>query len=215
MASPTISPLNTFLEGAVLQQFARDAQRMTIADCQAFPETFTDDVTSRARAEAVLRVRLDPIQYLSEFFSKPVEVLTMMRLLMVILSGSRAAEYFVPGSCVAGSDLDFYCRMELAPMVQFWLEALGVDWTEESGPPEHGGAGPNFADYTVSGFKVRRGIVVGLTGITYEIQLISGNSCMASSCIFDFHSTTTQCFLTGFAAVSLYDAYSSAALDRK
>jgi hypothetical protein len=132
-----------------------------------------------------------------------------MRELMVILSGSRAAEYFVPGLCVEGSDLDFYCHTDLAIMVQFWLGGMGVQWDEfqpEEGP---GVINPGLEDYTVSGFRVFYGTVESPSGIVYAVQLICGKNCLASTCIFDFHSTITQCFITGFAAVSLYDMYSS------
>jgi len=91
----------------------------------------------------------------------------MIRQLMVILSGSRAAEYFVPGSCVEGLDLDFYCRIDLTTMIQFWLEVMGVHWSQESDRP---GANSDYlVDYTASGFQVLRGTLYGPTGTLYEV----------------------------------------------
>ena len=43
----------------------------------------------------------------------------------------------------------------------------------------------------------------------YDYQLISGRGFMASICIFSFHSTITQCFFTGFAAVSPCNTYNA------
>lgn len=185
-----------------VQAFAAWILEMLIAACQAFVAQIADLADSRPEAEAILKLRLDPVRYLGGFFNNPELLLKMMREVMFILSVSRAADYFVPGLATASSDLDFYTRKELASLVMFCLHHLGVRWDKL---PKRS-ASEGFVDFTSAGFDVIYGALRAPTGIEYTIQLICGKSCMPSGCIFHFHSTITQCFFTGFAAVSPYYA---------
>jgi hypothetical protein len=53
-----------------------------------------------------------------------------MRRTRIILSRSRAVDYFVPGSCDADSDWDFYCEDFILSVTTFlyWSTHLDVVW---------------------------------------------------------------------------------------
>ncbi|KAI7978476.1 hypothetical protein EIK77_002372 [Talaromyces pinophilus] len=70
----------------------------------------------------------DPFNYFGSHFKYPEILLAAMADTGSLLSGSRALEYFKPGSCEANSDWDFYvpgCESSVAQMMAA-LEACGV-----------------------------------------------------------------------------------------
>lgn len=75
-------------------------------------------------------VRKDPVRYLSNTFRYPLTLLSAMFDSGCILSGSRALEYFIPGSCRPESDWDFYVpgyKESVTDMVKA-LGICGVSW---------------------------------------------------------------------------------------
>lgn len=74
--------------------------------------------------------RLNPVVYLRKLTSHSKDLLTVMGALGVILSGSRAAEYFRPGACDHDSDWDFYCDEGIDWVIRFssYMSRIGTWW---------------------------------------------------------------------------------------
>ena len=145
------------------------------------------------------RNRLSPVKAFSRLVGNPGDLMREMLATGAALSGSRAADYFVPGSCVDASDWDFYVRgdpesSESAAFRRF-MEKSGVLWDAGDVPDASSCAYCPFG--TLSG-TMQRGPSSGV-----RVQLMHvGNSVL--SAILSFHSTTPQCFMSGFAAGHMY-----------
>lgn len=77
-----------------------------------------------------LSQRVDPVLYFQQTFDYPVTLMAAMFDSGCILSGSRALEYFIPGSVGPESDWDFYVpayKESVADMVNA-LQICGVSW---------------------------------------------------------------------------------------
>lgn len=157
--------------------------------------------------ERILRERCNPLLFLGELFKDPEWLLDVMRCTGTVITGSRATEYFCPGACVAGSDVDFYCPSDIQTVALFteYLSLMGVKWDTIGSSKEE------FLDYFAMGFKLLKGTLCH-RGRIIDIQCIwsASQRRTATSNIFHFHSTPVQCFISGFAAVSLYDKYTLA-----
>ena len=68
----------------------------------------TSDKISR-EVEDLEYNRKNPIKLFSQISNNPYRFMKSMVDTRSILSGSRALNYFVPGSCDENSDWDFYC----------------------------------------------------------------------------------------------------------
>lgn len=163
-----------------------------------------ESLACMAMSEEILRHRLNPLRYLSPVFEDPVFLLKAMTSTGSIISGSRALEYFVPGSVDEDSDWDFYtaaCLDSIGPMASC-LETLGVKWdsyihgSDLIEPPE------GYHGLELSLLKGE--LTHHRTGRRYRIQLIWKEKQTAVQCVVSFHSSVVQCFLAGFGAVSMY-----------
>ncbi|KAM4063824.1 hypothetical protein HRG_012524 [Hirsutella rhossiliensis] len=79
------------------------------------------------------RARADPVAYLSASFKHPLTLLSAMFDTGCVISGSRALDFFVPGSARPDSDWDFYVpgyKESVVDMVNV-LGACGVSWQLE------------------------------------------------------------------------------------
>lgn len=84
-----------------LEAFAKQAASMSITAYQAVVANLRDHNPLKHGGQRILERRLNPIEFFRQLFANPTILLKMMRELMVVLSGSRAADYFVPGSATA------------------------------------------------------------------------------------------------------------------
>lgn len=143
--------------------------------------------------------RLDPFRYFSKLVDDPKTLVDAMSMCGAILGGSRAADYFYPGAASEESDWDFYCNNARSNTVMFGLclEELGVEWETQ-------GRDGN-ADNGYNGFRVMTGTIASEKQNT-TVQLIYSNDLKEStiSMVLGFHSSIAQCFISGFAAISLY-----------
>lgn len=141
--------------------------------------------------------RLNPLIYLRQLTMKPDELLATMLTYKVVLSGSRAANYFYPGLSSADSDWDFFCDGNSIDCVNFvkHMHKIGVVWqydptTEEDNPQ----------------YSVATGIIE-IDKKLQKIQLIWLDN--PTSTLFErilaFHSSIVQCFISGFGAFCMYD----------
>lgn len=149
--------------------------------------------------------RLNPITYMAQLTKYSKDLLMVMGALGVVLSGSRAANYFYPGLCNNDSDWDFYCDGDLDSVVRFstYMERIGVEWEWLSG---HDRDQEREYDHC----ELLRGILCK-DGKVHVVQLVwTTYGCKnAVSLILNFHSSVVQCFLTGFCAVSMYESLTS------
>jgi hypothetical protein len=164
--------------------------------------TMGSHLTAEER-ESIRRSRFSPIRHLSPLKCSPLAMLALMRNTGTILSGSRAVDYFVPGSCNSDSDWDFYCDDDENSVLAFalWSTCLGVVWdplvqAKEADEAEDG-------PYRKAGFSIARGTISTKEG-SNPIQLMWKSGMSAAQSITKFHSTVPQCFISGFCAVSLY-----------
>lgn len=79
----------------------------------------------------------------------------MIRLTGTILSGSRATEYFTPGTCLPTSDFDFYCVEGVASLVKHLFKKFGVKWDDT--PKYSMLPKPPGTDYSAAGFTLVSG----------------------------------------------------------
>lgn len=83
-------------------------------------------------ARAACRRRIEPDSYLVKTFRTPRYLLAAMTDFGCVLSGSRALEYFVPGSASESSDWDFLvpCVESSTLGMMDALEKCGVEWED-------------------------------------------------------------------------------------
>lgn len=136
-------------------------------------------------------------KYLSGVTEYPDALLYIMRQTDVLLSGSRALNYFVPGSTETDSDWDFYGGHRVGSIDQFvaLTSYIGFKWTlyykEYS------------RDEIVSSYLVYTGTTT-IRGRLQKLQLICGVSISPYTCVLRFDMSHCQCFISGFFAASLY-----------
>ncbi|KAF4955439.1 hypothetical protein FGADI_4549 [Fusarium gaditjirri] len=83
--------------------------------------------------EKCYAIRVSPTKYLSKTFKYPVTLLAAMFDTGCVISGSRALDYFIPGSATVESDWDFYVpgyKESVADMI-YALSKCGVVWNLE------------------------------------------------------------------------------------
>jgi hypothetical protein len=179
---------------------------MSIGAAEDFVELHLNSIEEKER---VLRERCNPLTFLGRFFPDPEKLLDLMRCTLVVITGSTATEFFSPGAHVASSDVDFYCPADIETIALFTyhLSLMGVEWAPTTLRPSK----EEFLDYYAMGFELLKG-TLRHKGRIINIQCIwsTRQRRTALSNIFHFHSTLVQCFISGFAAVSLYDKYTSA-----
>lgn len=179
------------------------------------PELSEDD-----RAEVYHR-RSDPLRYFKQLIKNPEELLRCMSMYNVILSGSRAAEYFSPGLIDEDSDWDFYIRNDrrAAAGFMYCLNRAGVEWVDKSLNIVFKDD-PNNEDDHSSADSVDAyidGLISYATGYLYhngkrnKIQLIrSAERYMCAEYnLGNFHSSIVQCYISGSSAVCMYSHLTS------
>lgn len=144
-----------------------------------------------------VRARCDPILYLSQLTEHSRPLLAVMASTGVVLTGSRAAEYFNPGLCKADSDWDFFGGGNLDALVRFTkcMQKFGTVWGPVLDSCDGGYSKVDVLTGTLNGHKVQLICSFRHTFETMEY-------------ILSFHSSIVQCLLSGFCAVSLYDSLS-------
>ena len=172
-----------------------------------------------ANVEECRAFRCNPNIYLRKLTKHSDDLLDVMGELSIVLSGSRAADYFCPGLCNEDSDWDFYCDGSADAIVRFstYMNRIGVVWQEMPvGASEElqrmhagtvGGLQRDAETSEYQGSSVLRGALVE-DGTSHTIQLIWDRMRRTSpiSQIISFHSSIVQCFISGFCAVSMYDS---------
>lgn len=158
---------------------------------------------SETEVDCCVNGRLSPIVYLRKLTPHCSDLFVAMGAFGVVLSGSRAAEYFYPGACDNSSDWDFFCDSEVDSVIRFsnYMKKIGALWEELPADEE----GSEYKNLNVLRGTLSKG------GATHKIQLIWPKSQRktALSTITSFHSSIVQCFITGFCAVSMYDSLTS------
>lgn len=165
------------------------------------------NLSPKEKAEMV-RNRFSPFVSVRELVESPRELFAVMRHTRTILAGSRAVNYFVPGSSDPGSDWDFFCGGNSAAVEAFklWSRELGMRWDEGDGL-EPAGSGPAELEYRGRGRRIVRGTAGKLSD--KAVQLIYKPGLASSQDVVEFHSTPAQCFISGFCAVSMYHKLTS------
>lgn len=98
-------------------------------DALALKEAFPGDLS----VNKCYQSRIDPVAYLSKTFMHPVTLMSAMFDSGCVISGSRALEFFIPGSITPQSDWDFYVpgyKESVADMINV-LALCGVTWDLE------------------------------------------------------------------------------------
>jgi hypothetical protein len=161
---------------------------------------------SSAQIAQLMADRKSPVRYLRTLTRHPDKLLEAMRNTKSILAGSRAVAYFSPDACAIDSDWDFYCQGDLILGTAFTvaLSGLGFTWEDSVELPgrkdSHGSE-----EYPSSGmlFNILRGTVT-TKGVTHNVQVMWIDRRAATTNVIGFHSSLTQCFVSGFCAVSMY-----------
>lgn len=103
--------------------------KLTLGDAAALRDNFSySAILSQCYSS-----RADPVAYLSSTFKHPLTLLSTMFDTGCVISGSRALDFFVPGSARPESDWDFYVpgyKESVADMVNA-LGICGVSWQLE------------------------------------------------------------------------------------
>jgi len=155
--------------------------------------------------------REDPVRYLRKFVDKAIEWMTVLLHTNSMISGSTASAFFAPGANTEESDIDIYCPGEDGYIVAltFGLSKLGVQWdisnedAEDTDEDDNSIVDDDAYDNMLKSLKIIRGTIT-TRGIVRKVQVMWAYGKPASSNIVLFHSTITQCFISGFCAVSMY-----------
>ncbi|KAF4627298.1 hypothetical protein G7Y89_g10854 [Cudoniella acicularis] len=132
------------------------------------------------------------------------ELFNVIRKSKVVLSGSRSVNFIKPGSSSRASDYDFYAEDNVHCIAMFmaYMTTIGVYWSFPSNTVED--VARLQDDYYKSArFQLIRG-TLNRDGRVLDVQLMWRHGYSGSQCVLKFHSTAPQCFISGFAAVSLY-----------
>lgn len=137
--------------------------------------------------------RNNPHTYLQLLTPETDKLLLYMRETTTVLYGSRAIGMFYPCAVVKDSDYNFYCTNTVSHILLFMqrLESLGAIYNSSV---------ENLTAtkcYRVHGYLNNNRIT-----ITSSINTPIWD-------ILEHHSTITQCFITGYCAVSLYHTVST------
>ncbi|CAF3656354.1 unnamed protein product [Fusarium graminearum] len=111
---------------AMLQEIV---DQLHIQDALNLKNSFAKDPV----LEKCYATRINTVRYLSKTFKYPVTLLAAMFDTGCVISGSRALDYFIPGSATAESDWDFYVpgyKESVADMIHA-LSTCGVVWDLE------------------------------------------------------------------------------------
>lgn len=159
------------------------------------------DIEMNERHEIIDRI-LNINIYLSQLTEHSEALLHAMRQTDTILSGSRAVNYFVPGSVSETSDWDFYSSSKTEQLRMFvqLTKPIGFVWKEYNRPYNEGGIVKDFLAYVCE---------ITYKGISHKIQLILAHTISVYSCVIRFDLTFCQCIISGFFALSLYHRYTS------
>lgn len=104
-------------------------KRLSLTAARAMPRSFPGSV----ELEESYNKRINPVEFFSKTFNYPVTLLSAMFDTGCILSGSRALDFFIPGSAQPDSDWDFYVPGYAESVVDM-ISALtfcGVTWDLE------------------------------------------------------------------------------------
>lgn len=202
-------PLNNGTPAFELAAFARDISGMSITAAEAIVSALGDDHEHRTQAIALLKGRKDLLKHFAQLVDNPGELMDLLRCTKTIHTGSRVADYFVPGSACEASDWDFYCVDALVPVLRFHLANMGVDWAARSPSGEEDPVLRSVHDYSLMRLNVARGFTTR-QGRSCEVQLILANWMSSPiDLVFQFHTSAAQNVMAGFGAMCLYSSYTS------
>lgn len=159
--------------------------------------------TTSSQCEAPPPIR----EYLLPLYHDPDELLAMMTLDSVYLSGSRAAGYFYPWATCPQSDWDFYCVGSCIQRRAFrrWMVSVGFEVTSENDHYD----GVIGTSNVITGYLPRNTNVVNFSQAPRAIvQLISPVYTDIISTVLNFSHTLPMCYISGSHAASLYDVFS-------
>lgn len=142
----------------------------------------------------VVERRLDPKRYLSGLVEDVEGLLEVMLITNSFIGGSRATEFFTPGAASSGSDWDIFCcggQRQQRVLVD-WMTDHGLEIPDESDEV-------NF--YRRDLFIISGSIQKGRSSV--RVQLVKSGHGTDINAVFRFHSSITQCLITGYAALSL------------
>ena len=145
--------------------------------------------------------RVDVVKFMGQLCSDPLELLRAMAYTGTILSGSRASEYFYPGSSCVTSDWDFFCTGSMIDLVVFVDKLRCMGATNIS----------SFAERVEYGSLSARdrhnmGIVKALIrtgGTDFKIQVVHCPEDTPIGVLSRFDLTISQCFISGYCAFSM------------
>ena len=156
--------------------------------------------------DQINRMRTSCYRLFQGLVDDPNELLKVMLDTRSVLSGSRALDYFVPGSCSVDSDWDFYCPYLIEEVRQFTskLKDLGVTWNKSI--PESLDSTSDESDASYEGLPLFTMIsgTIKKNGRENKVQVMWKCCLSATQSIVDFHSSAAQCFVSGFAAGSFH-----------
>lgn len=159
---------------------------------------------SKHEIDSIIRHRENPMILLRNLTNKPELLLLSMGFAEVVLSGSRATEYFYPGIISNESDWDFYCppKPELVNAFETFLEIIGVKWVHRINADRDEEIDSNNKYY---GFNITIG-KIECNGTIHTIQLIRDtmDRYYPFNIIVKFHSSIVQNFISISGAVCMY-----------
>lgn len=161
---------------------------------------------STSEKRSVYDFRASLPRYFKQLTNNPGELLRCMYKYGVVLSGSRATEYFSPGISTVGSDWDFYIPNDSDIILGFMhcLLNAGVAWDVPEPFVKENSRYPEAQVTTITGK------VLTNTG-TKVVQLIrpAVDGARAIDCLMGFHSSIVQCYISGTHAVCMYSDLTS------
>ncbi|KAH8799061.1 hypothetical protein F5884DRAFT_863708 [Xylogone sp. PMI_703] len=156
--------------------------------------------------ERAMKIRCNPVRFLRDIFQYPEKLLDLMRCTGTIIWDKNAIEYFNISTRLSGSTCHFYCPSEFRTVAMFTyhLNKMGVSWyswedSERDSP-----------DAVSMGFHVLRGSLEN-DNQTIDIRCLWSHHqhYAATSSILSSNFALTPCFISGFAAVSVYNKHES------
>ncbi|KAL9122211.1 MAG: hypothetical protein Q9187_001228 [Circinaria calcarea] len=176
-------------------------QYTNVGDMHKVIRTLSPDLCN-SEGSKLIDSALNIRAYLSAVTDFPDALATIMMHTDVILSGSIALNYFVPGSAIESSDLDFVSGMnnDLSEVFMTATTRIGFIWCTRA----------RYNDKYAQGaaHKVHTGRVKA-HGKTYNIHMISSVFDTAYDHVMQHDLSIVRCFISASCAVSVHHSTTS------
>ena len=183
------------------------AKYIDVSDIQAFTIFIKIVGEPNIDYNTIINNRLNPDNIFNQLTDDVNDLTYQMRISNVILSGSRAVEFLYPGVCTEKSDWNFFCLNHICDKLtkqnRVLKHFIDQGMTIERCEVEENNAIIEDTIYDPYEVEICYG-KISKRSKEHIVKFIKPTTTTIMGNILNFLCTASQCFVTGFAAVSMY-----------